>query len=173
MPELTVADVAQYTSGRAASDDPETARLLAAGLDAARRFCGWHVTPVRVADEVTLDGPGGKLLVLPTLALVELTSITEDGVALDVAADLRVSPRGLVQKRSCGLWCRHYGAIDVVMTHGYDEAAAFNAAVLSMIDRMSLASTGGRLRVVGPFQYDDTSQPEREMLASFRLESAP
>lgn len=172
MAELAVAAVEQYTKGRLAGDAPETARLLAAGLSTARRFCGWHVTPVREDDVVTLDGPGGRLLTLPTLALVELTSVVEDGAALDLA-DLRTSTRGLVTKKSGGLWSQHYGSIVVTMTHGYDDAPAFDAAVLSLIDRMSLAPAGGRMKAVGPFQYEDTSQPEKELLASYRLEASP
>jgi len=178
---LAPADVQRYTSGRLAADNPETQRLLSAGLAAARRFCGWHVAPVKQNQEVTLDGPGGKLLVLPTLALVELTSVEEDGVALDVDNDLRVSPRGLVQKRSGGLWCRHYGAVQVTMTHGYEEAPGFNAAVLSFVDRSSLAPSGGRANVIGPFQYpveamaaaSAFSTVERSLLEQYRLESAP
>ncbi|MGV0793025.1 hypothetical protein [Mycolicibacterium sp. XJ1819] len=180
MPELEATDVEQYTGGRLDRDDNETAALLARGVAAARRFCGWHVTPQRVGDVQTLDGRGGPLLILPTLALAELTEVTEDGTAVDVT-DLHVSARGLVSKKSGAHWSCNLGAITVKMTHGFDAAPDFQAAVLSWIDRMSLAPTGGRARVIGPFQYSDEamaagttfSASERALLDLYRLEPRP
>lgn len=174
MAELSVAAVEQYTKGRLAQGDPETVRLLAEGLSAARRYCGWHVTPIVTDDEVTLDGPGGRLLRLPTLRLVELASVTENGVELDVVADLYVSPLGMVSKRSGGCWSDKFGAIEVTMTHGFEDAPDFDGAVLSAIDRASLAPTGGRLRVIGPFQYEtESTADERARLDLYRLERRP
>lgn len=179
MPELTTTDVEQYTGDRLHRDDLETARLLAAGLAAARRFCGWHVTPARTDTDVTLDGPGGRLLALPTLRLVvdNTFAVTEEGVAI-ATTDLWVSRRGLVEKKSHAAWSCRYGAILVTMTHGFDDAADFNAAVLSFIDRSSLAPTGGRANIIGPFQYpvegvgagSAFTEVERAQLEQYRLE---
>lgn len=173
MAELSAAAVEQYTKGRLAQGDPETVRLLAEGLSAARRYCGWHVTPIVTDDEVTLDGPGGRLLRLPTLRLGELTSVRENGVELGVDT-LYVSALGMVSKRSGGCWSDKFGAIEVTMTHGFDAAPDFDAAVLSAIDRASFASSGGRPRVVGPFQYEtDGSHSECLILDLYRLERTP
>ncbi|EFG75250.1 hypothetical protein HMPREF0591_4813 [Mycobacterium parascrofulaceum ATCC BAA-614] len=163
-----------------------------AARSAARRFCGWHVTPVREDDEVTLDGPGSVLLVLPTLRLIKLTSVVENGVELDVDTDLFVSARGLVRKRCGAWWSRNYGSIVVTMTHGFPadvdaddnepNAADFNAAVASIAGRSPLATTTkGRVKAVGPFQYYDEAMAtgsaftvvERALLEQYRLESAP
>lgn len=179
MADLTAASVERYTSGRLTADATETKRLLSAGLTAARRFCGWHVTGVLDDDEVTLDGPGSPLLVLPTLRLVELTSVVENGVELDVSTELHVSARGLVRKRSGAYWSGDYGSVVVTMTHGFEDADDFNAAVLSFVDRSSLTATGGRAKVVGPFQYDAETMAagsafsvvERSLLEQYRLES--
>lgn len=170
MPELSTDIVEQYTKGRLVAGDDETERLLAERLAAARRYCGWHVTPVRADDQLTLDGPGGRLLRLPTMQLGELVEVTENGVALDVA-DLYVSPLGMVTKKSGACWANNLGAIVVKMTHGYDTAPDFDAAVLSAIDRASFAPLGGRPRVVGPFQYEsDGTDSECAILDMFRLE---
>lgn len=179
MPELSTTDVEQYTADRLHRDELETIRLLAAGLAAARRFCGWHVTPVRTDTGVTLDGPGGRLLALPTLRLVvdDDFAIVEEGVAV-VTSDLWVSRRGLVQKKSGAAWTTRFGSITVTMTHGFDDAADFNSAVLSWIDRSSLAPAGGRANVIGPFQYpvegvaagSTFTQSERALLEQYRLE---
>ena len=178
MPELTPTIVSEYTQGRLAKDDPETVRLLNFGLRAARAFCGWHVTPERDDVGIELDGPGGRLLALPTLKLVELTAVTEDGKTLPIS-DLYVSKRGLVRKKSGGCWSSHYGAISVSMRHGITDAEDFNAAVLSFIDRSSTAADGGRARVIGPFQYEADamatgsafSEIEQWLLEQYRLES--
>lgn len=138
MAELETADVEQYTKGRLAASDPETARLLDAALKAVRRYCGWHVTPVRTDTGLVVDGPGGRLLSLPTLQLVELVAITEDGNALDVA-DLHYSAAGLVRKKSGRSWSHRYGALSVTMRHGFDEASDWQSAVLELVDRMSAA----------------------------------
>lgn len=135
MVELTVADVEQYTGRRLSAAAPETARLLASALQAVRRYCGWRVTPAAV-ETIVLDGPGGRVLSLPTLRLVELQSVSEDGVALDLD-DLHVSLAGLVRKRGGGRWSCDYSAIEVVMEHGFDDAPDWQSAVLDMVDRMS------------------------------------
>lgn len=178
MPELTPADVEQYTRKRLDKTDAETERLLAAGLATVRQFCGWHVTPVKTGHEVELDGPGGRLLALPTLRLITLTEVTEDGRPVDVSS-LYVSKRGLVRKKSGGFWSPHYGAITVTMDHGIEDADAFNAAVLSFIDRMSKAPTGGDPVAVGPFRWAEQktvsrtafSATELAILEQYRLES--
>lgn len=154
-----------------------------AARSAARRFCGWHVTPVLEDDEVTIDGPGSLLLVLPTLRLVELSGVVEDGVALDVETDLYVSTRGLVRKRSGAYWSHQYGAITVTMTHGFTDdpeellnACDFNAAVSS-----HAARGGAQRKRVGPVEWfpeamdagSAFSVAERSLLEQYRLESAP
>lgn len=180
MAELSPVAVAQYTSDRLDAEDPETQRLLNAGLAAARRFCGWHVTPAEPDDVVTIDGPGARLLVLPTLRLDTLTALSENGVEFDVAADLHVSARGLVCKRSGAAWTSHFGGIVATMTHGFDEAPDFDAAVLSFVDRMSQEPNGGRPIAIGPFRWSEErgdagsafTTVERSLLDLYALEKA-
>ena len=165
---LTTADVAAATHGRLAENDPETARLLEVGLAAARRWCGWHVTPEQ-EDTKILNGRGGYSLRLPTMRLVSLTSIVEEGVPLDLAY-LDVSEDGRVEKLyrygydylgfgdlyPTRQWSIRLGGIEVTMTHGFDTAPEFDAAVLSYIGRAAFtaASVGGLQRTsVGPFSY--------------------
>lgn len=146
MPEPTVDDVVAYTNG-ALADNDETARMLAAVLAAARTYCRWPVTPAVTDDVVTLDGPGDQLLALPTMQLTDLTELTEDGVALDVDALLwQPAPAGrpvraTVYKPFGAYWSGRRGAITVTMTHGFDTAADFNAAVLDAVNRMAQAKS--------------------------------
>ena len=64
MPELAPSDLPAATLAKFADADAAQAAINAA-LVAARRFCGWHVSPVREDDELVLDGPGGSVLSLP------------------------------------------------------------------------------------------------------------
>lgn len=181
MPELAAADVENYTQGRLDKDDPETARMLAAALAAARRYCGWHVSPVLTDVEVVVDGPAGPVLSLPTLNLISVGEISESGASLDVS-QLDVSRRGSV-RHPYGCWTGRYDAISVTMTHGFTEEAAadWRAAVLSFVDRSSMAATGGRLVAVGPFRWDTESMAtgsafsvaERAVFDQYRLELSP
>lgn len=150
MPELTTADVQQYTRGRLAEDDAETVRMLDAALAAARNYCGWHVTPIHEDEEVTVDGPNASLLWLPTRNLIELTEVIEDEITLDVTK-LRWSARGSVRKKSGAHWSCDYRAITVTMTHGFAVASDFDEAVLSMLDRASRGSGAAR-EVAGVYQ---------------------
>lgn len=177
--ELTTLDVENYTQGRLHADDPETVRTLAAALGAARRYCGWSVTPAASA-VLTVDGPGSALLVLPTLRLIAVTSLTEDGAAVALE-DISFSARGLVRKRNHGCWTGEYGGIVATVTHGFDEAWDWQAAVLSAADRGGFdAGGGGELTAIGPFQYGAReaagsvfTDRERAVLDLYALERAP
>jgi hypothetical protein len=151
MAELTPADLDLYTNGRLPANEVETNRILQRALRALRSYCEWHVTPVKTGDVVTLDGSGQRMLMLPTQKLVTLTSVVEDGVALNVA-DLRASqtkPVVLRKKWTTGnigwaasqtRWSCDYSSIVVTMTHGFTEAEAedWRLAVLDACDRFAL-----------------------------------
>ena len=146
MADLRGEDVTNFTNGRLDGDDDEVKRMLAAALQVARNHCGWHVSPVKVADTMTVDGPDSSMLFLPTMKIVELTSVTEDGTDLDVD-DIAISAgsgplwrrRLSLRKRSGGWWTDQYSGIEIVMSHGFTEieAADWRQGVLSMVDQMS------------------------------------
>lgn len=174
--EPTAADAAAYSQGRLAEADSRTALLLAGALAAARAYCGWHVIP-EVEETVTVDGPGAPLLVLPTLRLVELVELSEDGVDLDLTA-IEWSSRGLVRKPGCGRWTAKYRGITTKIRHGFASAPDFNAAVLAAVERVGCG--GGE--TVGPFKFPDAgsasagstfSAAEKAILDLYRLESQP
>jgi hypothetical protein len=110
-----------------------------AALAAARRYCGWVVTPPETVT-VIVDGPGGQVLSLPTLHLSEVVSVVEDGAALDVANLRVITGRGELVKKS-GCWARGLGVIQVKFTHGFDEAPDFDAAVEQAAQALSTAAT--------------------------------
>lgn len=99
----------------------------AAAEAAARRYCGWVVTPPETVT-VTVDGPGGRVLSLKTLQLTGVSGVLENGVPVDVDGLVVITDRGELVKKS-GCWVRGYGAIQVTMTHGFTDAPDFDAAV--------------------------------------------
>ena len=176
---LNAVAVESFTRGRLDRDDEETQRQLDAALAAARRYCGWHVTPVISDDEITLDGPNSQILILPTLNMTELTEVDEDGEELNLT-DLNWSARGLIAKRSGYGWTPMFGAITVIFSHGYADAPDFESVILSAIERGAFSPEVAP-RVVGPFQYSDApntagelfTNSERAVLDRYALEKRP
>lgn len=145
MPELTPADVQTFTRGRLSASDSVVEDILDAALVSARNYTGQHVSPVIADDVVTLDGPGGRELYLPTGKVGSITSIVENGRTVDpgdyvVAADI---PRMVWRKNGC--WTNEYAGLVVTYTHGFTEAEAadWRRAILQMVDRMSRSQQSG------------------------------
>lgn len=163
---LTPGDVQQATQGRLLQSDPETQRILDATLAKARRFCGWHVSPVR-QDTVILDYPTRNTLILPTLKVVSLDAISVDGVAVDLnnVRRSREAP-GVIGTKDGRPWGTYlpcadpgYGAISVTFTHGFTaaEAADFRDAVLRAIDTASMQVGAGGDGPLEEIKVDDVS----------------
>ena len=145
MPELSTADVETFTGGRLAADNPVVQDILDAALVRARNYVGWAVSPVVAGDTVTLDGPGGTDLFLPTGKVGSVASVVENGATVDpsnyvVSANV---PRMLYRKN--GYWTREYAGITVTYTHGFTEAEAadWRRAILMMVDRMARSQQAG------------------------------
>lgn len=171
--ELTPSDLSTYTNGRLSAADPNTAGHLNWALQQVRNYCKWKVCPVVPDDIVTLDGPGewgsygvglgtytggygGTLqrrrvgstsLFLPTKRLQGISSIVEDGVALDLST-IQWSSAGYVVKQNMQSWSVNLNSITVTFTHGWtvDEAQDWRQTVLAIADRKSMVKG-----LIGPF----------------------
>ncbi|MEC4842662.1 hypothetical protein [Mycobacteroides chelonae] len=113
-----------------------------------RRYCGWHVTPVKT-HTLRLNGSGAALLRLPTLRLGAILSVRENGVDIDPAT-LEWSTDGRVFKAGRLPWTDRLGGIVIGLEHGFDEAemAAFTEAITSVTGHQS-----GDREILGPFQW--------------------
>lgn len=145
MAELTVADVETFTRGRLLASDPVVQDILDAALVRARNYVGQHVSPVVEDDVVTLDGPGGRELFLPTGKIGSVASVVENGATIDptnyvVSAN---TPRMIYRKDT--RWTAEYDGITVTYTHGFTEAEAadWRRAILLMVYRMSREQQSG------------------------------
>lgn len=154
--ELLPFDAEQYTKGRLSQTDPDVVRALNAAKRRCRNYCGWHVSPVQT-DTVVLNGAGDFYLFLPTLKLVSVTSVTENGVALD-PADWEVAANvGAIVKTSRMAWKCGFSNIEVEFEHGFTAAEAedFREAVLSVVDQASMTAGEGRAGALISKRVDD------------------
>jgi hypothetical protein len=119
-----------------------------AALAAARRYCGWVVTPPETVT-VTVDGSGGRALSLKSLYLTDITAVIEDDVVVDVNGLRWSRDTGEVYKKSGQCWSRNAGAITVTFTHGYDEAEDFEAAVEQAASSLTQAAQRGDTALIG------------------------
>lgn len=84
-------------------------------LAGVRGFCGWHIAPVQTGT-FTFIANGACALILPTLKVVSVTSITEDGTAVDLSG-VTVRESGILWREA--RWLR--SPIVVTVEHGYEE----------------------------------------------------
>lgn len=90
-----------------------------AAVSRLRKIAGWHIAP-QLTETLTLDGSTTKLLVLPTLQLVDVVEIRDvSGTTPVVLGDWRAATAGLI-KRRCG-WPWGFRAVEVDVVHGYEE----------------------------------------------------
>lgn len=147
LPDFATPDeLESFTKGQVDSLDPRVADAIKAVTLSIRREAGWHIGPEVEAHSLTLDGPGGKVLHLPTLKLLNLVSVTQLGTALDLTNDTHDwSELGLVEKRDGTTWTDRYRKIQVVMDHGFKDVSDLKFLTLSLASR-GLSSPFGATR---------------------------
>jgi hypothetical protein len=118
---------------------------------------GWHVSPV-LTETITLDGPGGCKLRLPTRKIVSVTSITNDGNPIDVTTVTPSAGAGWLLVLNQGSWSCRYSGVTITMDHGYTaaQAADWRQAILTMVNQMfELVVTGRPDADLASKQVDD------------------
>lgn len=106
---------------------------LNAANAAVRRECGWHVAPL-ITETLTMDGSGGRTLLLPSKRIKRVVTAMSDGV--DVTDRVHVSQRaGMVEIE--GYWSRRLGGVSITLEHGYDidEVPDVAALILNLAKR--------------------------------------
>lgn len=146
---VTPSQLAAYTQGKVLATDPRVAGLLDGATAAVRRYCGWHIAP-SITQTLTLDGPGGPVLTLPTMHLTAVASVTEDSTALAIydhlehTGDYEWSELGSVRRRGA-LWTETYRGVVAEITHGFDDAPDL-AQIIMQVVSAALASPMGATR---------------------------
>lgn len=114
-------------------------KLLGAASSAVRRFCGWHVAPA-VDATLTVDGSGGRDLMLPTLALNSVASVTEGGVVVDPMW-YEWTASGWLRKPA-GRWTGRLRGVVAEVNHGFDGAADLVELVCRVAARSAVQPAG-------------------------------
>lgn len=113
-----------------------------------RDYCGWHIAPER-EDDIVLDGTGNRILPLPSLHVVSVEDITDDGRTV-AQAEVDVSASGYI-KRSCA-WTGKPGGITLTLTHGYETVPPGVASIVKRLAQIGVSNPGGAARIQdGPF----------------------
>lgn len=139
------ADLVLYQAG-----DAQT--LIDEATANVRSYCGWHIAP-SVSETVTLNGNGGKVLLLPSMYVTAVTAVTQDGITV-ADTDYDFDSAGILF--NVGWWGILPRSIEVTMTHGYAAVPDVAAVILARVSRAQ-ASPGAAVRVqAGPFseQYE-------------------
>lgn len=157
----------------------EADRLLQAEA-LVRSYCGWHIAPSRVDEVAVLPATLGQVALLPSLHVTAVSSIAEDGTALDTTA-YEWSANGVLT-RSWG-W---NSSVTVTFTHGYDEPPAEVTAVVQAVAQRAVDNPSSLVRVQkGPFAdtYSQTGfnqslpiallDAEKEILDRYRIPPRP
>jgi hypothetical protein len=137
----------------------------AATVAEVRAFCGWHIAP-EVTETITRDGTGSSVLVLPTLRLVDVVSITNDGTAV---TDPEWSVSGMV-RAYCWTW--KLRGIVAEITHGFEEWPAELLAVMAEMASATSALAGVKAVTSGAHQvtFETSLRPsQRDVLGRYQL----
>lgn len=82
-----------------------------------RRICGWHIAP-SLTQALTLDHDGSGVLYLPSLYVTDVASVRDlTGSTPREISNWRWSGAGMIE----GSFPRGFRAVEVTLTHGYEE----------------------------------------------------
>ncbi|WP_431881572.1 hypothetical protein [Micromonospora chalcea] len=140
---VTLEQFAAWRQMDLSAADAATAEMLIEMVsDEVRGFCGWHITPV-ATDTLTVDGSGGNVLTLPTLRLIEVVSVTENGTEVDVDT-VQWSANGYLWRDTP--WTRALRGVEVEIRHGYADTRPELAAIVCAAVARGMANPSGVAR---------------------------
>lgn len=131
MVDLPLAESADLQGFKGA---PFTPAVIEGACQSIRDDCGWHVAP-EVESTVKMRG-GGTVLILPTLHLVDITSIKSSRGTVVEGFDWL--PNGVVER--LGGFPR---MVEVTFTHGYSSCPA---SLLGVVAERASTGSYGRVR---------------------------
>lgn len=143
------------------------------GLAAVRSWCGWHIAP-SVTESIKVEGEGGRVLLLPSLHVTDVTAIRNESG--DETSGWKWRENGIVR----GCWtCDELYEVD--LTHGYTNMPAELVNIIDQIDGEGVGARIATSQSTGPFaesfasSVDLEAQPlsVRSVLARYRLPSRP
>lgn len=140
---VTLEQFAGYWQRALSAAEAYTAQMLIdMATDEVQGHCGWHIAPTQT-DTVTVDGSGGVIQALPTLRLVDLVSLTEDGTAVDLTG-VQWSEAGYLWRSTP--WTRALRGLVAEIEHGYAETPQSVAKLICELVARSMNKPSGVAR---------------------------
>lgn len=132
---------------------PFTDEQVTGAVATVRLAAGWHIAPLRTETVVLDVNWPTRWLALPTRKLVSVVEVrdVDTGEVVD-PAHYKVS-LGLATLRLTHSWPVGFGAVEVDMTHGYEECPPELLSVIA-----GAVTQQGRDQTVRQVQVDDFSQ---------------
>lgn len=129
---------------------PFTDAQVDAAVAALRAHAGWHIAPPRT-ETLTLDVIGGSRVVLPSLRVTAVAEVrnTYEDTPVEIT-DFRWSEAGVLSRRYCSLPCG-FRALEVDITHGYDECPPELLPSIAACAATASLSPAVASRGIGPF----------------------
>lgn len=119
----------------------------AAACRRVRTECGWHIAPtIQETVRVRLTGPA---LVLPSMEILEVTSVQIGDELLDASAWELMPGEPVIML--CGRWWCHHRVAVVEMSHGYEDCPEDLLAALTAMSSVPAGVVGSQMQA-GPFQ---------------------
>lgn len=153
-PLITPADVEGWTQGKLRASTVGLDKKCAGVSRAIRDYCGWHIFPVLEIHDL-MDGPGGRILQLPSRYLRSVEALRWRGDELPVGS-YRHSLSGFVEYEpagtegwpwpTLGVWPTGFRVLDVEFTSGYSKVPESMVQLASGIAARAAASPLGYTR---------------------------
>ncbi|AKU15751.1 hypothetical protein [Luteipulveratus mongoliensis] len=133
---------------------PFSDQLVESACEAIRSIAKWHIAP-SVTETISIDGPGGQYLALPTLRLTGVAAVRDvSGDTPRVLDGYRFDKAGLVFRQAG--WPCGFKVLEVDMVHGYAECPAELLPLIAAQTRDAARDTNVSAEAAGPFNrsYD-------------------
>lgn len=115
-----------------------------------RKALMWRIAPEET-ETITFDiKPQQRKLLLPTAYLVKIEEIRANGVVVP-SASYEASKNLSIVKLKSGWWPEGYGAVEVDMTHGYEEVPKDLLNIVAAIAATSRRDQSVREAVAGTY----------------------
>ena len=174
MSNLATVEQLEAWLGRTLADEAAAEQALDIASSVVRTYCGHSISQI-LNDDITLDGTGTNLLLLPAMPVngVDIVEVEEE--ELD-PTDFAWSKKGFIKRIDGLLWGTLPGSIRVVYNHGYATIPdAILGVVLSLAGRIVDGSSGIKQETIGSYSvtYGDPSPVlranEQQALDSYKV----
>jgi hypothetical protein len=175
---VDVPTLAQYLETDIDEADPFALFALGAATEAIRKYTDQHISYV-ADDEITLDGSGTDILLLPELPVHEVSSVekweSDDFTAVDSTDyTFRLNGAGMLVRRS-GEWGFGRQGVKVTYTHGYERIPADIRMICTVMAGRAYSQAGEESEGIGQgFNTTYAGQPgvftkeEERILSKYR-----